>query len=176
MIKIYIFFFNFLINYAISAMFYSDDTMDKIYQDEGSFDIIYQIPNMIYSSLITFILVSLITMLGLFEENILKIKNCRYHKLNKTVMKEMRYIQIKIILFFIITYILLFALYIYTGCFCAVYKNTQIHLIKEVISSFIISLITPFIIYLIPGIFRIPALINKNRETLYKFSKFVQRL
>ena len=49
-IKIYIFFFIFQINFSISAMFYTEETMHKIYQDEGEFDIIYQIPKIIYSS------------------------------------------------------------------------------------------------------------------------------
>ena len=36
-IKIYIFFFTFSINYVVSSMFYSDDTMHKINVDKGSF-------------------------------------------------------------------------------------------------------------------------------------------
>ena len=42
--------------------------------------------------------------------------------------------------------------------------------------SYGLSMIYPFLIYLIPGIFRIPALRakNKNKETLYKFSKILQ--
>ena len=43
-IKIYIFFLTFTINYLISAMFYSDDTMHKIYEDKGNFDFTYQLP------------------------------------------------------------------------------------------------------------------------------------
>ncbi len=60
--------------------------------------------------------------------------------------------------------------------FCAIYKNTQIHLLSDTLLSFGLSLISPFIIYLAPGIFRIPALSapNKNRKCLYKFSKILQ--
>ena len=90
-------------------------------------------------------------------------------------MKEMRYIQIKIILFFIITYILLFALYIYTGGFCAVYKNTQIILIKDTLISFAISMLYPFGLNLFPGCFRIPALRSpkKDKKCLYKASGLI---
>ena len=87
----------------------------------------------------------------------------------------MHNIKIKIILFFIITYVLLFAFWVYVGCFCAVYKNTQIHLLIEVLSSFGLSFILSFFIYLIPGIFS--SIIDgekSNREILYKFSKFIQ--
>ena len=55
-IKIFIFFFSFAINYTISAMFYSDETMHKIYIDAGSFDFTYQLPQMVYSFIISSIL------------------------------------------------------------------------------------------------------------------------
>ena len=60
--------------------------------------------------------------------------------------------------------------------FCVIYRNTQIHLLKDIMYSFGLSLFIPFIIYLFPGIFRIPALSNKKnkRECLYNFSKLLQ--
>ncbi len=60
--------------------------------------------------------------------------------------------------------------------FCAIYRNTQIHLIKDTLISFGLSLLYPLGIYLIPGFFRIPSLNNtKNkRECLYKFGKILQ--
>ena len=60
--------------------------------------------------------------------------------------------------------------------FCAIYKNTQVYLIKDTAISFGLSLLYPFGIYLLPGIFRIPALSNKknNRKYLYNFSKILQ--
>ena len=62
--------------------------------------------------------------------------------------------------------------------FGAIYKNTQIHLLKDTLISFDLSLIYPFGIYLLPGIFRIIALSNrKNKsECLYNFSKLLQML
>ena len=61
----------------------------------------------------------------------------------------------------------------YTTCFCAVYKNTQFHLIKDTLISFGTSMITPFVINLFPGMLRIPALKNKKR-IMYKLSKLIQ--
>ena len=52
----------------ISAMFYSDSTMHKIYKDEGSFDFTYQLPKMVYSSIISAILKSLLKFLGLVKK------------------------------------------------------------------------------------------------------------
>ena len=64
----------------------------------------------------------------------------------------------------------------YISMFCVIYKNTQIHLLKDTLMSFGFSIIIPFVIYLLPGIFRIFALsnIDKKRVYLYNFSKFLQ--
>lgn len=153
--------------------------MHKIYQDAGAFDFIYQIPKMLYSSILSFFLINIIKKLGLFENNIMNIKYCKSKEINDIKAEESKCIKIKVIFFFIITYIILFALWIYLGCFCSVYKNTQIHLLKEVASSFGISLLTPFLVSLIPGIFRIPSLRTDKKERkplLYKFSQFIQKL
>ena len=62
-------------------------------------------------------------------------------------------------------------------CFCGVYVNTQIHLIKDSVIILITSLIYPFIIDLIPGIFRIPSLRmeKSSGRFLYKFSSFLEK-
>ena len=58
------------------------------------------------------------------------------------------------------------------------YKNTQIHLIKDTIISFGTSMIYPFGIYLIPGIFRIGAVkaAKKDKECVFRLSKVLQLL
>jgi len=154
-------------------MFYSDSTMHKIYIDEGSFDFTYQLHQMIYSMLISTALNFLLNYLGLYEEDIIEFKNEKNKKLKKGQI--LFKIKCKVTLFFMITYMLLIFFWIYLGCFCAVYKNTQIHLLLDVTSSFGLSFITPFAICLIPGIFRILSLRSKtNRPFLFKFSKILQ--
>ena len=175
-IKIYIFFLTFTINYAVSAMFYSDSTMHKIYLDEGSFDFTYQLPKMFYSLIISSILKAILNFLGLYEENIIAFKNMEPK--NLSIKRKLLFnIKFKISLFFIMTYILIVFIWIYLGCFCAVYKNTQIHLLLDVSSSFCLSFITPFFIYLIPGIFRMLSLRKKvERPLMFKFSQLLQLL
>ena len=176
MIKIYIFFFTFAINYSVSAMFYSDETMHKIYVDEGSFDFSYQLPQMFYSLIISTILQTLLNILGLYEQDIISFKNEKIRGLTNKE-KVLSKIRFKIIIFFILTYILLFFFWFYLGCFCAVYKNTQIHLFLDVLSSFGLSFITPIFLNLIPGILRISSLKKKaNRPLMYKFSKILQHI
>ena len=177
-IKIYIFFFTFAINYTVSAMFYTDDTMHKIYIDDGSFDFTYQLPKMLYSLIISSLLKLILGSLGLYGQSLIEIKNSKKKIFNKNIIKISMGITHKIILFFLITFLLLFFMWIYLGCFCFVYKNTQIHLLMEVTSSFSFSFITSLLIYLLPGIFRISALKERkgNKACMFKFSKLLQML
>ena len=48
-IKIDLFFISFILSYTINALFYSDSTMHKIYEDQGSYNFVYQLPQIIYS-------------------------------------------------------------------------------------------------------------------------------
>ena len=56
--------------------------------------------------------------------------------------------------------------------FCAVYENTQIAFLKDSLSSFILGIIYPFILYLFPSLLRLCALrsSSKNLSCLYKLS------
>ena len=48
--------------------------MHKIYEDKGSFNFIYQLPQIIYSSIISAVLNVLLKLLALTEAKILKFK------------------------------------------------------------------------------------------------------
>ena len=167
-IKIDLFLINFIINFAINALFFNDDTMHKIYEEKGKFQFLYQLPQMIYSAIISQILNYLLQLLALSEDLILIFKH------NKK--KLINLLNLKFIIYFILSTIFLLIFWYYLSMFCAIYKNTQIHLIKDTLISFGLSFVDPFVIYLLPGMLRIPALSMKNGECLYKFSQIVQNI
>ena len=151
--------------------------MHQIYIDEGSFNFIYQIPQILYSSLISNVIYIIIKTLSLSEKNVLEIKKEKnIDNLDNKSKDILKCLYIKIQLFFTFSFILLLFFWYYISCFCAVYKNTQLHLIKNVSITLTLSLLYPFGIYLIPGALRIASLRrNKNnRECLYKFSLILQ--
>ena len=178
-IKIDLLLFNFVLFFAINTLFFTDDTMHKIYEDKGVFNFIYQLPQIIYSSLLPFIFTIPLEKLSLTEETIIELKEIKENKeFNEKAKKTNYKLKIKFILYFIISIIFLVFFWYYISIFCAIYANTQIHLIKDTLFSFVSSLIEPFYFYLIPGIFRIPSLSNqeKNRYILYKFSIIFQTI
>ena len=136
--------------------------MHKIYEDEGKYDFIYQIPKTIYSALATQIISSLLEKLSLSQDDILKIKEKdNIKKMKKESQKCLKCIKIKSCIFFIFGIILLFLFWYYLSAFCAVYYNTQIPLIKDTSISFFTSMIYPFLLDLLPGIFRIIGILYK---------------
>jgi len=174
-IKIDLFFIGFTIYYTVNALFYNDDTMHNIYIDKGSFNLEYQIPIIIYSSLISMILNALLKLLALSNNDIIKFKqNKEKNDINKRGTDLEKKLQIKSIFYFIISFIFLLFFWYYISMFGVIYKNTQYHLLKDTLISFALSMIYPFGIYLLPGIFRIPALSNNKRKCLYGFSKLLQ--
>ena len=177
----FLFFFYFASDLTINALFFSDATMHQIYIDEGSFDFIYQIPQIIYSSLIAIIINSLIKFLSLTEGKVVEVKEEKRKNeknLDEKIKKMFKIIKIKFVLFFIITFIILVFFWFYITCFCGIYKNTQIHLIKDSVFSFLMSLLYPLFTFLLPGIFRRFALTakKKNKKFVYKLSRLLENI
>ena len=174
-IKICLFFFLFALYFIVNALFFSDSTIHKIYTDQGNFNLIYQIPQILYSSIISNFIDFIITYLSLTGKQILEIKKEKGNVKEKSI-KIKTCIICKFVFFFQLVFLLLLLFWYYISCLCAVYKNTQIHLIKDTLISFTLSLLYPLGICLLPGLFRIPSLRaeNRNKEYLYKFSIFIQ--
>ena len=174
-IKIFLFFYFFSSNLTINALFFTDDTMHKIYINSGSFNLYYQLPQFIYSSLISGIINKFIKFLSLSSKTITEIKAKKKNKKENWDKIKVKHMKIKFGFFFVTSFILLWGFWYYISCFCAVYENTQILLIKDSLISFGLSLIYPIFINLIPGLFRISALKAKkgDKECLYKFSNIL---
>ena len=144
-IKIDLFFIEFIISYVINALFYNDDTMHNIYKSKGKFDLEVQIPIIVYSSLISMILNTPLKLLALSNDAII---NFKQNKSNINLMKRSEdlidRLTIKFILYFIISFLLLVFFWYYISMFGVIYKNTQIHLLKDTLMSFGLRFLYPF--------------------------------
>ena len=173
-IKICLFFFSFGLYYTVNALFFTDSTMNKIYEENGEYDFIYQIPKILYSNLISTVINLIVRFLSLSEKDILKIKKTsKNENLEEKVQKTKQCLKIKFVFYYLISFLFLFIFWFYISCFCAVYKNTQIYLIKDTLISFSLSLLYPLGYYLVPALFRLFAFKNNNNCT-YKISLLLQ--
>ena len=178
-IKLCIFIFSFAEYYAVNALFFNEETLHNIYIEKGIYDIVYQLPQIIYASIISSIINIIIKFFSLTEKDVIELKNNKNEKNLIIKLNELlNCLIIKFILFFMISFLFLAFFWLYLSCFGVIYKNTQVYLLKDTLISFGLSLIYPFFIYLLPGIFRIPSLRAKNskKECLYKISKIIQSI
>jgi len=177
-VKIARFIFLLSTDMAMNVVFFSDDSMHKIYLNYGKYDFVQQIPQIVYSTAISQLLEVFLCFLSLTDKYFYQIKNLKNDKKhrNDIIFRIFRCIKIKLIIFYVFTFILLAFYWYFITAFCAVYQNTQIIFIKDSISSFFTGLLYPFVLYMIPSLLRIFVLINGKKmrlNFLYKLSDII---
>ena len=168
------FIFLFCTDMALNVFFFADETMHKMFLDYGRYNFIQQIPQIIYSTLVSQLLEVFLCYLCLTDKHFYQIKNLGDNNKYR-ILSIIKCIKIKLSVFFIFTFIM-FSFYWYAiACFCAVYENTQMAFIKDSLLSFCLNLIYPFVLYLIPTLLRIISLrANKsNLSFLYSLSDII---
>ena len=141
---------------------------------KGDFDLETQIPIIVYSTIISMILNYPLNFLALSNDAVINFKQrSTIIKIRKETNDLKNNLFIKFVLYYIISSLFLLFFWYYISMFCVIYRNTQIHLLKDTVMSIGLSLIIPFVFYLLPGIFRIRALSIKSKY-LYNFCKFLQ--
>ena len=169
------FIFLFATDLAINVFFFSDESMHKIYLNYGKYNFIQQIPQIIYTTIISLLIEVLLCYLSLTDKYIYQIKKMAHNIDKIEIMKILKYIKIKLVIYFCFTFIFfIFYWYVVTS-FCVVYENTQITFIKDSLLSFLLNILYPFIIYLIPSFLRIIPLRNAkiNLKFIYKLSDII---
>jgi hypothetical protein len=175
--KINLFFFNLALYFTVNELFFNDNNMNDIYINKGSYNFEYQIPQILYSSLISSILNAILKFMALSQSDIISFKKNKQKENLEQKTKELNNkIRIKTLLYYIISFLLLLFMLYYLSMFCARYTEAQYHLIKDTLISYALSMIYPFGIYLLPGLLRIPALSNRKNKKKYLFtiSKIIQ--
>ena len=170
-------FFLFLLSLylTINTFFVDASTIHNIYIKKGSFDLVYNIPRIIYATIILYFIQTIFRNYFSIYKDIFE--------LDKIIEEENKYIEIlnekfktiiiKNILFFAISLIILNLCGLYIGCFSAVFSKTKIHLFIRLILSLLFSFFIPLVIYLLSSIFRFLSL-RTGKETLYIISQYLQ--
>ena len=176
-LKLALFVVSLSLEITINGFFFTDETMHQIHQNEGEFDLLYQIPQILYSTIISDIINYVLQKLALSEDSLLTLKKIKnFDKAKKQYESIYRCLKIKFVVFIIISFLLIFFCWYYISSFCAVYVNTQSILFKDTLIGLLLSMSYPFGLCLLPGLCRIPALQaeKKDKKCLYKFSGFVE--
>ena len=174
-IKICLFFIFFVIHYTFNTLFFTKSLIHEIYKDGGAYNFYSVFSKIISAFFISYFLCSLIKYLSLSERLVIQVKfQATYEIAEDKSEKVRRVFIIQNICFFSLSFIFLILLWYYLSSFCAVYQNSQIYLIKNVLISFGLSFLFPFIFYIIPPILRMISLKSRQMEKIYIISKIIQ--
>ena len=158
---------------AFTALFFNDDIMRAIYTYKGNTDAAVHVPNIVLSSLCCIIMSFIVRLVTLSERDINKIileKNPgdKYDKIKLTK----RSLNIRAIIFFIISIGIIGLCWYYVSAFCAVFKNSQKNYLINTLISFIVCNLWPLVTSGITvGLRRLS--LKKESPCLYKFSQVV---
>ena len=164
---------------ALNVFFFSDDSMHKLYVNYGKYDFIQQIPQIVYSTVVTKLLEVFLCYLSLTDRHIYQLKELigNNSKKNKNLNFIYKCMTMKLIGFYFFTFVVFLLYWYVVSSFCAVYENTQIPFIKDCFLSFLLGNFIPFVLYLMPSLLRIYALKNPKRKAsiyIYKLSDMIQ--
>ena len=162
---------------AMNAFLFADKSFHKLFMSGVKYYFSYQILQIILSVIITYFLETILCYVTYTDRYIYEIKNFyKNEKHNDDIFRILKYIRIKLITFFIVSFIILLFYWYFVSAFCAVYPNTQKIYILDCTISFLIFCVIPFITYAIVTILRVIAVQDREKKRckcLYKISRAI---
>jgi hypothetical protein len=194
-IKLCIFIFIYSCDFALNTLFYFSEKISDKYNYKGTnifwFNLINNLSISLFSSIISFIIVTILVLLtnskdnleDIFREEEKKLKyNKKYKISNKTKIKILDNIykinnrlKYKILFFLIIEILIMIFFYYYVTAFCEVYKQTQISWLIDSVISFLISFPIECLLALLICVLYIIAVKNRNKF-IYKIAMILYNL
>ena len=115
----------FQISFFLNSLFYTDEYISDAYHNEGVLDFFAGLPKSIYSFIATLITTNLLKMLSISKNELKKLiiekgYNNNYRVLINIKLKKLR---IKLIIYFILVFLLGAFFSYYVASFCSVYRN-----------------------------------------------------
>ena len=110
----------------MNAFLFSDKSFHKLFLKGVEYNFAQQILQIILSVIITHIVEILLCFLSMTDRIIYQIKKiAKTGKENKIIFNCLKKIRIKLIIFFVGTFIVILFYWYFISAFCSVYKNTQ---------------------------------------------------
>ena len=157
-----LFIFNYSCDLALNTIFYTNESISDKYHYEGNslflFLLVNNIVQIIISSLVSMLLINSFQHMidsrssfeDVFKEEENKLRKDKDYKVNKkrkiNIILQIRHICLKlknkIIIFFILEFLIMIFFFYFVTAFCDVYKKTQICWIYDFFTSFLFSFFT----------------------------------
>ena len=173
-IKCSFFVYNLQINFFLNSPFYTDEYISNAYYNNGVLDFISGLPKSIYSSMSTLITTNLLRILSNNKDELRRlIKEKRNDKNYKDFINiKLKKLKYKLIVFFMIVFILGIFFSYYVTAFCSVYRYSQKYLIYGFFESFALDFFISIIISIFLSLLRYIS-IKKRAKYLFQTSNII---
>ena len=162
-IKLSFFVFTFQISFFLNALFYTDDYISDAYHNDGVLDFISGLPKSIYSFIATLITTNLLKMLSNSKSELTRAirRRKRYNNYLNIINIKLSKLRKKLIVYFLLLFLLgIFFLY-YVTAFCAVYRNSQKYWFYGCLESFALDSLVSLIVCVFLSFLRYISIKNK---------------
>ena len=172
-IKIIAFFLLLSLNFAYNAIFFFDEIINEIYDNEGKYSLKLQILNIFISSVAFSFTIILVRFIITCHKKYIKLKEIdNYEEAQKESYSIHKRLVIRYIIFIVVGSILILAIFYFITGFCAIFHYTQDHLFLNAFMSFLFSTIYSFAYCLLPAMFRYYGL-KKDKKCCYCLSQYI---
>ena len=170
-IKISTFIFDFGLSLTINALFYDDEAIHQINQENnGDYSLSSQYSRVIYSAIISGFINFIVELLAFSQKKIIGLRNYKEIKeVEEEIPKLIKELKYKTIIYYVITIVLDIVFFYYITAFCAIYTIIQTHMISASAISFLLTMSYTLILSLISSIIRIFSLQKKNKLRHFLF-------
>ena len=173
-IKISFLISTFQISFFLNAFFYTDEYISNAYHNDGVLDFVSGLPKSFYSFIATLIITNLLRMLSNSKNELKKlIKYKRNHPDYAYLINiKLRTLRKKLIVYFILVFVLELLFLYYVTAFCAVYRYSQKYWFLGILQSFGIDTSVSIIICIFLALFRFIA-IKKKIKCVFIFGNLL---
>ena len=178
-VKLLNFIFDFNLSLTINALFYNDETIYQINQEQGEYSLKYKYTRVIFSTIISVIIGFIVEFFAFTHKSIIKLRNYKDIKVvEEEIPKLVKKLKLKYITYIIIIMCLNILFFYYIIAFCSIYTIIQTHMISDSLISFLLSMSYSLIFSMVSAIIRIFSLKkdNKFRHLLYIISWIISLL
>ena len=153
----------FQISFFLNALFYTDDYISDAYHNDGVLDFFSSLPKSIYSFLATLITTNLLRMLSSSKNELMRVirRNRRFNNYTNIINIKLSKLRKKLIIYFILVFILESFFLYYVTVFCAVYRYSQKYWFMGCLESFGMDSAVAFITCIFLSLFRYISIINR---------------
>ena len=172
-IKIAMLYLSIAMSFCFNAIFYTEDLQTKNYESNGKLSFLSTLPKVLISCVGSVIISTILTLISSYHSKLEKLKKDKsISNIGHTMLSFLTITKCKLIIYFIVIFILMIFFWYFVTAFCAVYPKYQTLWLIDSLKSLCLSMVFPFFFAMVIVLFRYIGL-KKKKSCCYCFSKVI---